>query len=75
MSPQFSFPYQGRVLVAGDDRFEIAYYARGYCKYKRTRELGVQTWEETVEVEIDQDHFMMIAACIERGRVTRRGMV
>lgn len=74
MSSPFSFPHQGRVFVLADDRFEIAYYARDYCKFKRVRELGLQTWQDTVEQEIDQDHFWTVCACIERGKVVRYGM-
>jgi len=74
VSSRFPFPHQGRVFVIADDRFEVAYYARDYCKFKRVRELGSQTWQETIEQEITQDHFWMVAACIERGRTVARGL-
>lgn len=75
MPPVYPFSHQGRVLVVADDRFEVAYYARDYLKYKRVREIGLQTWEEAIEQEIDSDHFWMVAACIERGKLVRDGMV
>jgi hypothetical protein len=64
--PQFSFPHDGPIRVVADDRYEVAYYRRNYLCYKRVRELGLQTWQETTEQEIDHDHFWMMAACIER---------
>lgn len=75
MSPRFPFPHQGPVFVIADDRFEVAYYARDYCKFKRVREIGQQTWQETAEQEIDRDHFWMIAACVERGKWARNALV
>lgn len=75
MSSAYSFPHQGRVYVIADDLCEVAYYACGYMKYKRVRQLGLQTWEEAIEQEIDSDHFWMVVACIERGKLVRDGMV
>lgn len=74
MPPQFPFPHDAHVYVVADDRFEVAYYARGYCKFKRVREIAHQTWQDTVEHEIDQGHFWMVCACIERGKLARYGM-
>lgn len=71
----FPFPHDAQVCVIADDRFEVAYYARGYCKYKRIREIGLQTWSDVPEQEIDHDHFWMVVACIERGKVARNGLV
>ena len=75
MTPRYPFPHQGRVHVVADDHFEVAYYARNYRKYKRIRQIGLQTWEEAIEQEIDNDHFWMVAACVERGKLVRNGMV
>lgn len=75
MPSRFPFPHQGRVFVVADDRFEVAYYARDYCKFKRIREIACQTWQETVEQEIDQDHFWMVAACVEWGKLARNALV
>ena len=72
---QYPFPHRGPVFVIADDRFEVAYYARAYCKYKRVRELGIQDWSDAPEQEIDHDHFLMVIACIERGKMVRDGMV
>ena len=67
--PTYPFPHDARVYVVADNRFEVAYYARGYQKYKRVREIAYQMWSETVEQEIDHDHFWMVVACIERAKV------
>jgi len=61
--------------VISDTRFAVAYYARGEKKYKRVKELGCQAWKDTVEQEIDDDHFWMVVACIERGKAARDGLV
>lgn len=73
--PSFPFPHDQRVFIVADDRFEVAYYARGYQKYKRVRELGLQSWLDVPEQEIDHDHFWMVAACIERGKAARNGIL
>uniref|UniRef100_A0A6H1ZX28 Uncharacterized protein n=1 Tax=viral metagenome TaxID=1070528 RepID=A0A6H1ZX28_9ZZZZ len=75
MPREFPFPHQGPVSIVADDRFEVAYYARDYLKFKRVREIGTQTWQDTIEQEIDQDHFWMVRACIERGKLARHGLV
>lgn len=63
---QDPFPHDGPIYIVADDRFEVAYYSRGYCKFKRVRELGLQTWQETTPIEIGADQFFMVIACIER---------
>lgn len=73
--PLFPFPHDARVYIVADDYYEVAYYSRGNRKYKRIRRLGQQTWQQTGEQQIDHDHFWMVAACIERGKVVRNGMV
>ncbi len=75
MPSDLPFPHQGRFFIIADDRFEVAYYARDYMKYKRVRQLGLQTWEDAVEQEIDNDHFWMVVACVERGKMVRDGLV
>lgn len=71
----FPFPHDAQVFVIADERFEVAYYARDCCKYKRVREFGLQTWLDVPEQEISPDHFWMVVACIEHGKVARDGMV
>lgn len=71
----FPFSYDTRVYVIADEHFEVAYYAHNGRKYKRTRAIGLQDWSEAKEEEIDRDHFWMVVACIERGKVARNGMV
>lgn len=71
----FPFPHDARVFVIADDRFEVAYYAHGHLKFKRVREIGLQTWLDVPEQEIDGDHFWMAVACLERGKVARHGLV
>ena len=75
MSPLYPFPQQGRIYVVADDRFEVAYYSHDSRKCKRVRELGLQAWSDTIEQEIDADHFWMVVACIERGKMVRDGLV
>lgn len=65
---EFPFPYDGRVHLICDERFQIAYYARGYLKYKRVRDTTRQTWKDTIEEEVDSDAFWMVVACIERAK-------
>lgn len=74
MSIQFPFPHDGYVYVLSDDRFEVAYYSRGYRKFKRVREIGLQNWNDTLEQEIDRDLFWFVVACVERAVGARRGV-
>jgi hypothetical protein len=64
--PRVPFPHDGPIRIVADDNFEVAYYALGWQKYKRIRQLGIQTWQETIPQEITRDEFWMVAACIER---------
>ena len=75
MSSQFPFPHDLYVYVLSDDKFETAYYSHDRKKYKRVREIGLQTWEDAVEQEIDGDLFWTIVACFDRQRRERRGLV
>jgi hypothetical protein len=69
---QFPFAHDNRVHIVADDRFEVAYYARDGLKYKRVRDVERQTWEDTIEQEIDSDSFWMIVACIELAKFSNR---
>jgi hypothetical protein len=63
---QFPFRHDGRVYLAVGDEQVTAYYSRNKRKYKRVKLLGHQYWENTTEQAIDDDHFWMVVACIER---------
>ena len=71
----FPFPHDLQVHVIADDRFEVAYYARDKKKYKRIRKIGTQTWQDTIEQEVDSGLFYFVVACIERRKKASRGMV
>ena len=71
----FPFPHDLRVHVIADDDYEVAYYSRDKQKYKRTRLIGWQTWQDTQEIEIDDATFWMVLACIEGVRSERHGLV
>jgi hypothetical protein len=63
--PQYPFPYDIKVYVAGDDTYEVAYYTYQKQPYKRIRKVDSQTWEDTTPIPIDRDTFWMTVACID----------
>lgn len=69
---QFPFKHDSRIHLITDERFQIAYYARGYLKYKRVRDIRRQAWKDTIEEEVDSDSFWMVVACIERAKFCSR---
>jgi len=69
---KFPFKHDSQVHVVSDDRFQVAYYARGYLKYKRVRDMTRQEWKDTIEQEIDNDSFWMIVTCIELAKFSNR---
>lgn len=75
MAAPFPFPHDTPVHIVADDNFEVAYYARGYLKYKRVRQIASQGWQDTIEQQVDLDEFWLVVACIEKGRVGRCGLV
>jgi hypothetical protein len=75
LSSEFPFPYDVQVHVVAGDRFEVALYARDKKKYRRVRELGIQSWQDAPEQEITADHFYMLVACIQRRKRGTRGLV
>lgn len=63
---KFPFAHDGRVYAVADDEYQIVYYARDGKKFKRIRRILTSNWRHTKEQEIDDDHFWMVVACIER---------
>lgn len=63
---RFTFKHDGRVYLIADDIWESVYYSRDGRKYKRAKRVGSDRWENAHEEAITDDHFWMIAACIER---------
>lgn len=75
MSSKFPFPHDLHVYVVADDHSEVAYYARDKKKYRRERKIGMQTWQDTIEQQIDSDLFYFIVACLERRKRRTHGLV
>ena len=71
----FPFPHDLHVYVVADDNFETAYYAYDKKKYKRIRKIGTQTWQDTIEQQIDSDLFYFVVACIQRRKRGVGGLV
>ena len=71
----FPFPHDLQVYVVADDHSEVAYYARDKKKYKRERKIGTQTWQDTIEQQIDSDLFYFIVACLGRRKRGVGGLV
>jgi len=70
---KFPFAHDNRIHLVADDRFQVAYYARGGGKYKRVRDTTRQEWRDTIEQEVDSDSFWMVVACIELAKFSNRG--
>lgn len=62
----YNFEHDSPVYLVSDGVYEVAYYARNYCKFKRVRELARQEWADTIEQQVDSDVFWMVVACIQR---------
>ena len=71
----FPFPHDLQVYVVADDHSEVAYYSRDKKKYKRERKIGTQTWQDTIEQQIDSDLFYFVIACIQRRKRGAGGLV
>lgn len=62
----YTFAHKGPVYIVRNHCFEIAYYSHLGKKYRRIRDIDFDTWEETKAVEVDNDTFWMVVACVER---------
>ena len=71
----FPFPHDLHVYVIADDQLEVAYYAYNKKKYKRERKIGTQTWQDTIEQQIDSDLFYFVVAYMERRKKADHGLV